>query len=104
DFDPEMNILVGNNDAGKSTVLEAIGLALTCRLHGRHLGQELSPHLFNQAAVDEYIQGLCNGERPAPPEIIIDLFFDADSTSTLKGTNNSRKSDEPGVRVRAAFN
>src|SRR6185437_2624136 len=87
DFDPDMNILVGNNDAGKSTILEAISLALTCRLHGRHLSQELSPHLFNQAVVAEYIEALQNGQHPAPPEIIIDLFLASDASSDLKGTN-----------------
>src|SRR6185437_16378512 len=88
----------------KSTILEAISLALTCRLHGRHLSQELSPHLFNQAVVAEYIEALQNGQHPAPPEIIIDLFLASDASSDLKGTNNSRKSDEPGIRVRIAFN
>lgn len=35
---PGMNILVGDNDAGKSTLLEAISLALTGRLNGRGSG------------------------------------------------------------------
>jgi predicted ATPase len=34
EFSPGINIIVGNNDAGKSTLLEAINLALTARLHG----------------------------------------------------------------------
>ena len=33
----DLNILVGNNEAGKSTILEAIVLALTKRIAGRPL-------------------------------------------------------------------
>lgn len=36
-FEPHqrLNILIGDNDAGKSTLLEAITLALTGRINGR---------------------------------------------------------------------
>ena len=34
EFSRGVNIIVGSNDAGKSTLLEAINLALTARLHG----------------------------------------------------------------------
>ncbi|WP_369414043.1 AAA family ATPase [Desertivirga xinjiangensis] len=37
-----LNILVGNNEAGKSTILEAIHLALSGLSHGRYLKNELS--------------------------------------------------------------
>ncbi|NEA65370.1 AAA family ATPase [Streptomyces sp. SID12488] len=105
DFDPKMNILVGDNDRGKSTLLEAIGLALTGRIRGRLLAQELSPYLFNKEVVDEYIEALRDGLEAKPPEIIIDLFLDGkNAPPTLKGTNNLLKSDEPGVRIRASLN
>ncbi len=42
---PQVNILVGNNESGKSTILEAINLALTGILNGRYLKNELSPSL-----------------------------------------------------------
>lgn len=104
EFDPDMNIIVGDNDAGKSTILEAIGLALTYRLHGRPLNQELSPYLFHQGVVREYINALRKGESVEPPEIAIDLFFNKDAPAELSGTNNSLKIDAPGVRVKIAFN
>ena len=37
-----LNILVGDNEAGKSTILEAIHLALTGLLNGRYLKHELN--------------------------------------------------------------
>ncbi|MFD9269549.1 ATP-dependent endonuclease [Streptomyces goshikiensis] len=105
EFDPKMNILVGDNDRGKSTLLEAIGLALTGRIHGRLLAQELSPYLFNKEVVEEYITALRGGLETKPPEIAIDLFFDGKTApATLKGMNNLLKSDEPGVRIRVTLN
>ena len=37
-----VNILVGNNEAGKSTIIEAIHLALTGLYNGKHLKNELT--------------------------------------------------------------
>ncbi|MFD5661048.1 ATP-dependent nuclease [Streptomyces hirsutus] len=105
DFDTEMNILVGDNDAGKSTILEAIELSLTGKLRGRPLYQDLSPYLFHQDAVSEWIAALKGGHAAPPPEIIIDLFLESTpETAALKGSNNLLKADEPGVRIRVALN
>lgn len=105
DFDPDLNILVGDNDAGKSTLLEAIGLALTLRLNGRNLAQELSPYLFNIETTTQYISDLRSGKSPEPPEIIIDLYLDNQSApAVLRGTNHLGSRDEPGVRVRICLN
>ena len=41
---PNFNIMVGENEAGKSTLLEALGLALTGRLNGRPAVDELNPY------------------------------------------------------------
>ena len=50
-----LNILVGDNETGKSTILEAIHLALTGLLNGRYLKNELTQHLFNNDVVSDYI-------------------------------------------------
>ena len=57
EFNQGINILVGDNEAGKSTILEAINLALTGILGGRYLRNELSQYLFNHRVVSEYIHG-----------------------------------------------
>lgn len=104
EFQDGVNILVGDNDAGKSTLLEAVSLALTARLGDRFLSSALSPHLFNQEAADAYIAAIDNGENPTPPEITIDLFLASDeSTADLAGTNNLLAENSPGLRVRASF-
>ena len=42
-----INIIVGDNDSGKSTLLEAVYLALTGFYRGKPLRNTLSRHLFN---------------------------------------------------------
>lgn len=49
DFDSGMNIVVGDNDSGKSSLIEAINLALTGRVQGRLLSQDFSPFLRNRS-------------------------------------------------------
>lgn len=101
EFEPELNILVGDNDAGKSTLLEAIALVLTGRVAGRSIATELSPYLFNSAAVSAYFAQLQAGAPAAPPEIVIELFLAKnDDTVKLQGTNNSLGENSPGLRLR----
>ena len=40
-LDPELNVIVGDNESGKSTLLEAINLALRCQLNRRPAAYEL---------------------------------------------------------------
>jgi putative ATP-dependent endonuclease of the OLD family len=104
EFSPGINILVGKNDTGKSTLIEAINLALTGRLHGRALAQELSPFHINLDATRDYVQKLRSGAQAILPTMIIDLFLDdADHAEILRGTNNIYGEDSCGVRIQAKF-
>lgn len=102
-FLPGINILVGSNDTGKSTLIEAINLALTGRVHGRALAQELSPYFINMEATREYFNVLqAGGQVPLPPTMIIDVFLeDSDDAEILRGTNNVYGEDACGVRIQA---
>jgi predicted ATP-dependent endonuclease of OLD family len=97
------NLIVGDNDTGKSTLIEAVHLALTGRLNGRLLSQELSPYHFNQAATAEWVSSL--SEKPElPPELIIELYLKCtDETAPLKGTNNLLSENTCGVRIQATL-
>ena len=68
-----LNIIVGDNECGKSTLLEAMHLTLSGQLNGRPLVTELHQHLFNQTAVREYVDGLQSGGAAQPPAILIEL-------------------------------
>lgn len=99
-LNPKLNILVGDNECGKSTLLEAINLALTGQLNGRSLLQELHPHLVNRDAVNEYVAALTAGKAAPPPGFSIELFFGDDAAlAQFKGINNSEKADAYGVKL-----
>lgn len=69
-----LNIVVGDNEAGKSTILEAINLALTGIISGKSIWNEISQYIFNKEAVDEYITSL-NTAPIELPYIAIEIFF-----------------------------
>ena len=104
EFSPGVNVLVGRNDSGKSTVIEAINLALTGRLHGRAFAQEFSPYLINAAATWEYVELLnaSSDPPPPPPAVKIEVFLeDSEEAEVLRGTNNLYGENACGVRIQA---
>lgn len=73
-----MNIIVGNNETGKSTILEAIHLALTGYLDGKHISTGINQYIFNKETVDEYVNNASKGIHCSPPKITIELYFDGE--------------------------
>ena len=73
-----VNILVGNNEAGKSTIIEAIHLALTGLYNGRYLRNELTQYVFNKEVVDEYIASLTTQNALPPPHILIEIYMEGE--------------------------
>lgn len=102
DFNPDLNILVGNNGSGKSTILEAINLALTGYYHGKPAKTELSQDMFNKNSVDKYIKGVKDHTSPELPAIVIELYM-SNIPSIYSGTNNSLKTDSMGIRYTIEF-
>lgn len=96
-----MNIIVGDNESGKSTLLEAIALALTGKVNGQRASDELHPFWFNHDDVEEFFRKLETPDRISLPEILIELYLtDSDELQTLRGVHNSAGTDCPGVLVR----
>ncbi|MCW2922392.1 MAG: hypothetical protein JWL76_2266 [Thermoleophilia bacterium] len=93
-FNPRagMNIIVGGNESGKSTLIEAVTLALTGRVNGRFAQEELNPHWFNSALVQEYLAARSENGAPELPRIEIEVFL-ADNAETLSlvGAHNSER-------------
>lgn len=101
--DKNLNLIVGANESGKSTLLEAIALGLTGRINGRRASEELNPYWFNTRMVDDFVESRKAGNKVAPPEIRIELFFeDRDDLQHLCGAVNSEVPTKacPGTSLR----
>lgn len=104
EVDKGLNIIVGDNESGKSTLLEAINLALTKRWNGRFFEQALSHHFITSSVAEAYVADVKALKRPRPPELLVELYLeDQQSNARLKGENNSLRENAPGYRLRAAL-
>lgn len=99
DFNDDINIIVGDNESGKSTVLEAIETCLNFLYRGKPLNMELSTELFNNQCIVEYLAS--DKSQDKLPEIKIEAFLDGNPE--LKGDKNSDKVDTQGIFVRIYF-
>ena len=71
------SIIVGNNGVGKSTILEALNLAITGYYQGKNISKILNQDLFNKSCVDAYLASLKTEEKQEPPKIEISVYFDS---------------------------
>ncbi|SHM59312.1 ATP-dependent nuclease [Chryseobacterium polytrichastri] len=92
-----LNILVGNNETGKSTILEAIHLALSGLSNGRYFINDLSEYYFNYQSVQEYLLSLGTPKPLPPPEISIEVFIAGDDLPFFEGDGNSTTKNECGI-------
>jgi putative ATP-dependent endonuclease of OLD family len=105
-FEPNkgLNLLVGDNEAGKSTILEAIHLALTGILNGRYLRNELTQYLFNIDSVNSYLANLREGKLAILPHILIEIYFDGEDIELFNGNGNSERSNSAnGISFKIEF-
>lgn len=101
-----INILVGNNEAGKSTILEAIHMALSGIFRGRTIKGNLSQYLFNYDVVNEYLENVNAGRSPEAPHILIELYMKDGTFPILEGdkfTDKSRSGKTNGVALKIAL-
>lgn len=99
EFNDDVNIFVGDNNAGKSTILEALEIVLNFQHRGRQFGNEFSPDLFNREAVTSF---LASPKTPGDlPVLLIEAYMKM--VPEYRGTNNSLLRDAQGVQVKASF-
>lgn len=107
DFKKDLNIIVGNNEAGKSTILEAINLCLSGLLHGHYLRNELTEHLFNHNAVLNFLNAAKTDKSAIPPYILIEVYLDSDienpDLDILRGTGNFSRKNNAGIKLLIEF-
>jgi len=98
-----LNILVGNNETGKSTILEAIHLALSGLYNGKYARNELSEYFFNNQTVEEFKAALNSNKPIEPPEILIEVFIAGENLPFFEGDGNSENKKECGISLRIAI-
>ena len=102
-LDRGINIVVGENEAGKSTIIEAIHLTLSGLLNGKYLNNELTQYIFNYEVVTEYLDNLNKGINSMPPHILIEIFIEGEDISEFEGNGNSEKTNSSGISLEIAF-
>ncbi|KAB6443023.1 AAA family ATPase [Bacteroides xylanisolvens] len=91
-FHDKINVIVGNNGVGKSTLIESISLAL-----GYGIGQlEITQYLFHESTWQDF------ESSKTLPEIIIELYFNKNFPAEYSGKNNSLSEYSSGIRLRIA--
>ncbi|KTB77295.1 hypothetical protein AO070_17140 [Pseudomonas syringae pv. syringae PD2766] len=82
EFDPGKNVLIGDNETGKSSVLLALDLALSAsRSRVETIGYEA---LLNQGAAQKFLAGPATLDLL--PEIIVDVFLEEGGEQGFHGT------------------
>lgn len=107
EFNSKVNIIVGNNEEGKSTILEAIHLALSGMNDGRPIRNEISEYFFNKEVVRDYLYSLSTDSKQDLPEISIEIIFDdeiSQNCALYVGDGNSLREKLSGIVYKICFN
>ncbi|VTX92621.1 ATP-dependent nuclease [Acinetobacter ursingii] len=104
-FNEGLNILVGDNEAGKSTILEAIHLCLSGILEGRYLKYDFHQYLFNYDVVKEYLTNIKPDKTTKLPKLLIEIYFRPhEDLAEFEGSLNSdHNSKAQGIRFEIKF-
>jgi putative ATP-dependent endonuclease of OLD family len=90
EFNDGLNILVGDNEAGKSTILEAIHLCLSGILDGKYLKHDFHQYLFNYEIVEEYLTNIKTDKTAQLPGLLIEIYFQNNNElAEFEGSFNS---------------
>lgn len=99
EFNDDVNIFVGDNNAGKSTILEALEIVLNYNYRGRSFNTEFTPDIFNKYAVQQFLASDKSAKHL--PSLTIEAFIDG--VPEYRGTNNFLKVDAQGITVQVRF-
>ena len=103
-----VNIFVGENDSGKTTILEALAMALTGKINSSNIVSRFNLDWFNAETRAEYKRAIDAGQSPNLPKIEIEVYFAPIGEQDLvlkkyKGTNNSLREDAEGIKLEFIF-
>ena len=94
-FDEKLNLLIGDNEAGKSTILTAIDLVLSgSRNKVEAIGLE---NLFNAELITEFLAGERKYENI--PRLTIELYLSEQDNPDTNGKNNTDNHTCDGLKM-----
>lgn len=95
EFDPDLNLLIGDNEAGKSSILLALELVMSAsRSKVESVGIET---LLNAGAVKTFQAGTRAVENL--PELFVEVYLSAGANPGLNGKNNSKSIERDGLTM-----
>jgi len=96
DFDKEMNILIGDNEAGKSSILTALDLAL-----GGSRSKVDSAGMESLLNINSIAKFFSRGERSIGrlPNMFVEIYLSDQGNYDLNGKNNSLGKQCDGLRM-----
>ena len=74
-MNPDINIFAGENDSGKTTILEAISMCLSGKINGTNVYSKVTPDWFNINIRNKYKEDVVNCKSANLPKIEIEVFF-----------------------------
>jgi putative ATP-dependent endonuclease of the OLD family len=94
-FDNKINLLIGDNEAGKSSILTAIDLVISgSKNKVETIGLE---YLFNSNVIDRFLASDKNYGNL--PKLEIELFLSEQNNPDTNGNNNSEKRITDGLKL-----
>jgi len=95
EFKPDLNMFIGDNEAGKSSILLALDLTISgSRNKVETIGLE---HLFNIETIDEFLKSARLYTKL--PELRVELFLNDLGNEFTDGKNNSDKKECNGIKL-----
>ncbi|MDP4092804.1 MAG: AAA family ATPase [Bacillota bacterium] len=101
------NIFVGNNDSGKSTLLEILQILISGKIDNYSFERQLKASYFNYDIRSAFRLQLVQPDIKIQelPSIILEAYFTDDgNNSEYKGTNNELGENCPGIHMTVEFN
>lgn len=99
EFGDKINLLIGDNESGKSSILQAMDIAISGSVSKvQTIGLE---SLFNAAVIEEFLSG--EKKYADLPEMYIELYLNEQHNPDLNGRNHSlRPTNFDGLKLKCA--
>lgn len=95
-FKPGVNTIIGDNESGKSSILQAIDMAQSANV--RKIQDYGIESLMNLEAIQEFKDG--NRKCENLPELLVEIYLDNCDLEEFDGRNNSKQKPDYGFRMK----